>query len=71
MRKAVLLIDLDDTLIPDVPAAREAIAGTLRSLGLAPVAAAVDGVLRWTACCGWRVPDGGPARTGSCQSSPG
>ncbi|MDH6143636.1 hypothetical protein P3T35_005671 [Kitasatospora sp. GP30] len=46
---------MDDTLIPDVPAAREAIAGTLRSLGLAPDAAAVDGVLRvararWRAC---------------------
>ncbi|TQF06918.1 hypothetical protein E6W39_37920 [Kitasatospora acidiphila] len=45
MRKAVLLVDLDDTLIPDVPAARQAIAGTLRSLGLAHDAGAVDGVI--------------------------
>ncbi|MFE9426778.1 HAD family hydrolase [Kitasatospora sp. NPDC006697] len=44
----VLLLDLDDTLIPDVPAARRAIAdtlGSLGSLGLPATAEAVDGVL--------------------------
>ncbi|MCC9306252.1 hypothetical protein LN042_03860 [Kitasatospora sp. RB6PN24] len=55
MPKSVLLIDLDDTLIPDVPAARAAITGTLRTLGLADGAAGVDAVLRvararWRAC---------------------
>ncbi|GAA1956125.1 HAD family hydrolase [Kitasatospora viridis] len=43
--RPVLLLDLDDTLVPDVPAARRAIADTLRGCALPDTVAAVDTVL--------------------------
>jgi FMN phosphatase YigB (HAD superfamily) len=55
----VILLDLDDTLIADVPAANEAIALTLSDLDLPHDAAAVDVVLR-SAREAWRAnPDRG------------
>jgi FMN phosphatase YigB (HAD superfamily) len=43
--KRVLLVDLDDTLIADVAAARAAITGTLRARGVADPAGGVETVL--------------------------
>ncbi|MFE0457841.1 HAD family hydrolase [Kitasatospora sp. NPDC058965] len=48
MLDRVLLIDLDDTLIPDVPAARAAIGDTLRHLGVPDGPEAVDAVFAAT-----------------------